>query len=163
MTAIDHQIERIKQFWEDQAATHGSDLAATNPDVYAKELELKALADALDPKLDTLEVGCGNGFNLFRLAEILTGRLVGFDYSENMITAAQHANERHPQRHRLSFSIGDVLGDLSAYSGAQQIFTDRGLINLPTLDLQLSALANLAEILEPGGRLVLARIIHGTA
>lgn len=155
MTAADAKIDKIKRFWEKQATKHRTDLAATNPDYFAKELELKALAKALDPRLDTLEAGCGNGYNLLRLADTLQARMTGFDYSAGMIDSAIEARADDPARDRLSFFVGDVLEDLSRFGSFPQVFTDRCLINLPSLELQMKALSNLANILEPGGRLVL--------
>lgn len=152
----DPRIERIHEFWNGQARAHATGLAATTPDPLLKEIELAALARALDPDADTFEMGCGNGYNLLALAGgHLGGRLVGVDYASEMIAAAGRARAGHPARDRVAFAVGDALGDLAPFGTFGQVFTDRCLINLPEMGLQLQAVANLERIIRPGGRLVL--------
>lgn len=149
------KIAKIRSFWDEQADRHQADLAATNPDIIAKELELRALRDALRQDADTLEAGCGNGYNLFNLAEHLNGRLVGFDYSESMIGAALDRLKNLSDGERYTFKVADILDDLSDLGTYEQVFTDRCLINLPTDDLHARAIENLAGTVKPCGRLVL--------
>jgi SAM-dependent methyltransferase len=148
-------IDDIRAFWDKQGREHGAALAATNPDTYAKQIEIAALTRALDPACDTLEAGCGNGYNLFALSGNLTGRLTGFDYAPALVEAAQAAAGERPDADRFRFESGNILEDLSRFGRFRQVFTDRCLINLPSLDMQLAALSNLAGIVEPGGRVVL--------
>ncbi len=136
----------ILEFWNEQARTHGTDLAATMPDPLLKCLELAALRRHLDPALDTIEVGCGNGVNLLHLSETFTGRLTGIDFSPDMIAAARQAGSA------IDFQVEDIFNLRGQWP---QIFTDRCLINIPRFDLQIRAAINLAAALAPGGRLVL--------
>jgi len=53
------------------------------------------------------------------------------------------------------FHVGDIFGDLRGLGEFQQIFTNRCLINLPELDLQIQAVENLASLLGQDGQLVL--------
>ena len=152
----ERQIRKIQEFWDGQGRCHGADLAATNPDVLAKELEIDALRRPLDPALAVLEAGCGNGFNLFRLAKTFSAPLAGFDYARSLIEAAERRlADSGPLKTSISFRCGDILGDLASLGRFEQAFTDRCLINLPSLELQLSALDNLAGRIAKGGRLVL--------
>lgn len=155
MNDTEKRIEKIKGFWNQQAEKHSADLAATDPDPLAKELEFRALCRVLDPALDTLEAGCGNGYNLFWLAKTFSGRLVGFDYAPAMVAAAKQELRQTGFSERLGFHVANILDDLTFLGKFPQIFTDRCLINLPALDLQVEAVNNLASILEPCGRLVL--------
>lgn len=157
MTAGSHdrRIESIREFWNSQAREHQTDLAATTPDPLAKDLEIAALVRHLDPGRDTLEVGCGNGVNILRLLAHLRGRVVGVDYSEGMIEAAQKALDGHPKAGRVRFAVADILRNLESLGTFPQIFTARCLINLPSLELQVKAVESLSGVLEPGGRLVL--------
>jgi SAM-dependent methyltransferase len=156
------RIEAIKGFWNDQAQAHGADLAATTPDPIAKDLEVAALMRHLDPNKDTLEIGCGNGTNIFRLADHLGKRILGIDYAEHMVEAANEALQaRSPEdRARIRFAVGDITESLERLGCFPQIFTVRCLINLPTLDHQLAALGNVAAILEEGGRLVVIESVR---
>lgn len=155
MNDTEKRIEKIKEFWNQQAEKHSADLAATMPDPLAKELELQALCRVLDPALDTLEAGCGNGYNLFYFVETFSGRLVGFDYAPAMVAAANERLSQTDNGARMSFHVANVLDDLTFLGQFPQIFTDRCLINLPSLDLQIDAITNLSRILVTGGRLVL--------
>ena len=153
-TACEH-TEKVRAFWNSQASQHAGDLLATTPDSLIKGLEIDALRAALDPSADTIEVGCGNGYNLLGLADFLEGRLVGVDYAPEMIKAARQAATARNDQARIRFMVGDVLGDLDFLGTFGQVFTDRCLINLPSLDAQVQALDNLRRLVRPGGRLVL--------
>lgn len=156
------RMAEVKEFWNDQAREHGTGLSATTPDPIAKELEVAALMRHLDPQLDTLEIGCGNGANIFRLVAHLRGCILGIDYAKDMIAAAcaSCAKNFAPEDDRISFKSGDIMEDLGTFGKFSQIFTVRCLINLPTLEHQLQAVRNIAGILEPGGRLVLIESVR---
>jgi SAM-dependent methyltransferase len=152
------RMTAIKGFWNEQARKHGTDLAATTPDPIAKDLEIGALKRHLDPALDTLEIGCGNGTDILRLLDHLRSRrVVGIDYAEDMIEAAKKSMSELSlaDRSRVAVDVGDIMKDLTPLGRFSQIFTVRCLINLPTLDHQLQAVRNIDAILKPGGRLVL--------
>ena len=146
-------LSRIHEFWEHQALKHRTDLQAVMPDVLLKELELRALRGALDPALDTLEAGCGNGVNLVPLSQDFTGKLTGFDYSDSMISAAKEAASQAGRA--IEFHTANVLDDLGFLGTFPQVFTVRCLINLPSLDMQLRAVENLAGCVKAGGRMAL--------
>jgi SAM-dependent methyltransferase len=148
--------EDIREYWNDQAKRYGADLAATMPDPLLKKLELAALRRWLDPDASTLEVGCGNGFNLIELSAFLKADLVGIDYAAEMIAAANSALTARPSlARRCSFAVGDILDFPKDGRRYRQIFTDRCLINLTSLQLQLQGVGNLAAALEARGRLTL--------
>jgi SAM-dependent methyltransferase len=148
-------VERIPEYWEGKAHQHRENLAATTPDPLAKDLEIGALKAVLDPALDTLEVGCGNGYNLFALAETFSGSLTGIDFAPAMIDVARESAKARPDGKRFRFEVGSVLDDLGRLGEVPQIFTDRCLINLTSLEEQVVALENLARVLPAGGRLAL--------
>lgn len=148
-------VEEIREYWDDNARRHRAGLAATTPDPLAKELEVAALKRALDPALDTLEVGCGNGYNLFSLAVTFSGALTGVDFAPAMIEVANETARTRLDAARFRFEVASVLDDLSRLGKFQQVFTDRCLINLTSLDEQVAGLENLARALPVGGRLAL--------
>lgn len=160
MTQNEKTIQDIRTFWNQQAEKHGRDLTATTPDPLAKKLEIKALRETLDPNLRTLEAGCGNGYNLFRLAESFTSGLVGFDYAEAMIATAKESLKTADSDSKIEFHLASILDDVSFLGTFPQIYTDRCLINLPSMDIQIEAIANLATILEPKGKLVLIESVQ---
>jgi SAM-dependent methyltransferase len=151
------RMAAVKGFWNEQARRHGADLAATTPDPIAKDLEIAALKRHLDPALDTLEIGCGNGTDILRLLDHLRARMVGIDYAEDMIEAARQTVAGLPEqdRTRVNVDVGDLTKDMTPLGRFPQIFTVRCLINLPTLEHQLQAVRNIDTILDPGGNLLL--------
>jgi SAM-dependent methyltransferase len=148
--------ESIKAFWDEQAKKYQDSLKATTPDPLGKELEVDALKREIDPDIPTLEAGCGNGYNIFQLEKFSNEKLVGFDYSQNMIDAAnKRLSELDGLNDKIRFFCTSILDDLSFLGKFHQIFTDRCLINLLSLEQQIAAVASLSTILELGGRLVL--------
>ena len=143
----------IKDFWKDQVVKHGTSVEATMPDFYLKELELDAITRALIPDVDTIEIGCGNGYNLFSLKDYFSRRLVGVDYVDEMIKEA--SKQQKEQSRDIEFYVGDVLGDLSSFGTFTQLFTIRCLINLTSIDDQITAVENMANLLRPGGLMAL--------
>ena len=148
-------LQRIKEYWDQRAAAHGTSDSAVNNDPFAKQLELRAIEEAVVPTLPLLELGCGNGQNLFHLAKYFAAPLVGVDYSENMIASAKRMHVENPTKANLSFHVGDILSDLSHLGKFDQILTVRCIINLPTAEQQLAAVSNLGSLLNDGGRLFL--------
>jgi len=153
-TEIAGLTKKIHGFWEERAEKFRGNFEAVTNDPLIKELELGALEKVVDPAADLLEAGCGNGANVISLASRVEGHLYGFDYSEQMIQAAQSGSEINGVAGRIHFSVGDVLGDLSHFPKFSQLFTDRCLINLPSHELQVQAALNLAERVEEGGHLI---------
>lgn len=153
------QTVEVKQHWERLAKRYGADLKATTHTPTIKRLEIAAIARAIrqagideNTPAEILEVGCGNGHNCLALNELFVGtRFTGVDYVSEMVAAARR------ERSSVRFEIGDVLtldqyADLGTFD---VVFTDRLLINLPSLDDQLRALDQLAAKVRPGGHLII--------
>ena len=152
--------DAIKEYWERRAA-EGSDGAVTTNDVHLRELEHTALVQTLREVTDTegarlLDVGCGDGLTTLRVAKKLPGlRVLGIDYSENMIALARVGLEREEDAglaKQIEFVEGDVT-NLRAATGGKRfdvVVTDRCLINLDSADKQYDALRQIAECLNPG-------------
>ncbi|MBT5399196.1 class I SAM-dependent methyltransferase [bacterium] len=150
------KTENIRRFWNDQGDKFLDSIEATTPDPLAKELELEALEAVLDRSKRTLEAGCGNGYNLFSLSTHIKEDLVGFDYSNSMIEVANKTLLNKPKlSSRISFYNASILDDISSLGSFPQIFTDRCLINLTSINQQIDALNNLSNMLDFGGNLVL--------
>ena len=157
----------IRKHWQNWAQEYGTALRATTKRPTAKELEIDALArhlraiGAAETRLEVLEVGCGNGHNLVALAELFPqAMLTGVDYVPEMIAAAEEYLRILPQKtaSRIRLHIGDVL-DLSATEGLlpayDVVFTDRCLINLNSVEKQVTAIDQLRDRLGPAGSLIL--------
>lgn len=155
----------IKQHWERWAREFETDLRATTKTPTIKRLEVDALHRALSRAgvagrpAQVLEVGCGNGHNCLALADLLPdATITGIDYVEDMVAHATALRARSAARHRLRFHVGDASAlvehpDLGrSYDAA---FTVRCIVNLNTPEAQRAAVSQLAEVVRPGGHVVL--------
>jgi ubiquinone/menaquinone biosynthesis C-methylase UbiE len=157
--------EQIKEHWRDWAKTHGTGLNATTKTGTLKALEIDALSRRLSAigvrqtPSRVLEVGCGNGMNCFGLARQFPNmRLDGIDYTAEMIEAAVQAARANGVQDRTRFFVGNAL-ELSSTVELQQeydvIFTDRCLINIEKVELQLQTITGLAARVRRGGHLIM--------
>lgn len=157
-------LDEIRKHWDHLAKEHGCELESTTKTPTIKQLEINALSRVINQFLvvtrrhSILEVGCGNGHNMFGLARLFPHfTFLGLDYSEEMILAARKLNENFPDTH-LEFAVGDVLRLSETMESSEHfdlVFTDRLLINLNSWELQQSALTQLALHTGAGGFLVL--------
>src|SRR5712671_5658888 len=82
--------EKILGFWNERSTL--GQLAGTN-DFVLTEIEQRFLVDALPANSRVLDVGCGNGGSLIRMAKDKGATGVGFDFSEGMVKTARAAVE----------------------------------------------------------------------
>ncbi len=107
---------------------------------------------ALEPPDRTLDVGCGRGELLVRIAERTGGGGLGVDISEEQIAIArEQATLRAPGEH-LIFEVRDA-GALVAPAGGYAVAACLGSTH--ALGGLEPALARLAELVRPGGYLVI--------
>lgn len=162
--------ENIKEFWEQEASEWGESPQVTIRDHYFRLHELHALIGVIPRVERLLDIGCGTGFGTMYVAR--RARItVGVDYSEHMIRWAQRllgdAAYRaktgelsllwplEPPPGELLFAVGDILNLKTPVSDFGCISGQRILINLPTHEQQIRALANLRAVAAPGATLVL--------
>lgn len=97
-----------------------------------------------------LDAGCGNG----RLLEALKDKKIeylGIDNSTELIKAAQN---NYPQN---EFRVADILNlDNVPESGFDYIFCLAVLQHIPSVELRIKFLKNLASKLKPAGRLIVS-------
>ncbi len=143
--------DSVRDFWDKQAAIAGGE--ATCPDAAYRELEIARIIECIDPKTESiLDVGCGNGYSTLKFAQhALNAKIMGFDFSEPMITEA-----RRFQSQRVCFCVGNVLDALRPDGPKwETIVSERCLINLSSWEEQQQALLNLRDALSPTGKLIL--------
>lgn len=158
------ELKEIRAHWDALAQKHGLDLKSTTKTPTIKQLEINALARAISKFASVskansvLEIGCGNGHNLFGLSRLFpTFKFHGVDYSDDMIVAACKIKNELPGS-QLDFSTGDVL-NLTATASFQNsfdvVFTDRLLINLNSWELQQKGIKEIVSCVKSNGLLVI--------
>jgi len=157
------ELDDIKKHWNKNAKSNTTSILSTTKTPTIKKLEIDAFYREILKLSDNkktgrlLEVGCGNGHNLFGLKQLLPNlRFQGVDYSEDMIEAAQKINYEN-YNSEIEFSVADALKipneKLKSYT-YDFVITNRMLINLNSWTLQQEALRNIAELLNPSGSLI---------
>ncbi len=148
-------------FW-DGRSTLG--IAAGSGDINLKLLEIKAIQGHIQNYTNVLDAGCGNSYTLEALAnEHKSVNFFGFDYSPGMVTEAQKYLIEKSLDERVKICRGNLLDPpfkqlqlLGApKNGFDCVFTERSIINLNTLEDQISAILHLWKLLRPGGQMIL--------
>jgi SAM-dependent methyltransferase len=138
-------------FWDKQAVSVADETAVNIHDPEQREIEFDFLLQQLRPGERVLEVGCGNGYSTSRFRPH-TGHVDAFDYSEAMVRRAKSTFGESNNR----FFHDNVLApQLLAPDGYDLVICVRVLINLRDLHEQKRALANIADAVKTGGRLLL--------
>ena len=168
------KLEDIKSHWEKWAKEYETNLRATTKTSTIKKLEINAIYHAIHSTpfskgkdIDVLEVGCGNGYNCFALSELLEGFFfTGVDYVEDMVNNANKIKlDNQPKYQRVDFQVGDLL-NLNNHENLKEsyhfVFTDRCIINLNIVELQLKAMDQLTQKVREGGYLIILENIDQT-
>ena len=152
------KADDVQAFWDERAA---KEERAGTRDLVAKELEMRTLAEYVEDGMTVCDWGCGNGMTALYLAERFKIWLDGFDYSTEMIAAAERAACEaavlpDPMVDRFcDFAVADVREEPESRVQYDLVFTERTLVNLANWDEQRAAILYLATLVKPGGRLLL--------
>lgn len=137
------------EFWNKRAGL--KEIAGTN-DFPLKGLELNLILDKIPEQSSVLDVGCGNGETLKRLAREKECTGVGLDFSEQMITLARDTSAHEGLSDKLRFQVA-ILPDLPENLGQfDYALTERCLINLDSEATQRQAFLRIMSHVKPGGR-----------
>lgn len=154
-------FEEIKKYWEDRAAGDSS-AQSTTQDFYLREIEYHVLLERIQKYSpdSVADVGCGDGRTTIRLANKFPYILFsGFDYSLFMVENARH-NSLAVESPSIRFDQLDICAGLKDTFGL--IYTTRCLINLPSWDLQKTAIDNIHSALSSRGvYLMIENFIEG--
>jgi SAM-dependent methyltransferase len=146
-------------------AMDAHNLYATSRDYNNRELEIDAIRNFVVGSR-VLDIGCGNGYTLLTLGTLIrNGRLVGVDFSENMIEGARtllkskftDLLETQPE-----FVNSDVESYLETVKPGQfdTIISERLIVNLPSWNYQREIISAIVDRLAAGGRYLM---IEGSA
>jgi SAM-dependent methyltransferase len=148
--------ERIIDYYNQRVSQYGTAGQSTLLDNNLRALEVETVKNWLSSADVVLEVFCGNGVSSLELAKYCKS-LVGCDLSEKMIESAKRnlATSGSPTTN-VSFEERNVLDIDVAYAEGQfnTVVSVRGLINLPTRELQESAILKIHKLLPKGGKFI---------
>ena len=152
MIEAEDNIRDIQAYWNQRAS-----LApwAGSRDVLAKQLEIEAIAGYVRDGMHILDIGCGNGLTAIELAKRFHVDVMGFDYAEEMVSAANKLAVGQKLCGSVTFRIGDVRKLEEISDRFDLIYTERVIINLPSWELQKKAIADICNLLAPNGLFVM--------
>jgi SAM-dependent methyltransferase len=157
------EVRRIKAHWDQVAKTRGEAFdevfplgyAGTYKDYNLQHLEMDSILNYLKPGDRVADIGCGKGYSALYMAWKKKIRIVGIDYSEEMVGLATKNMEELSRKGELAgeadFAVGDVMEERIYPGEFDVIYTERCLINLPTWDEQKDAIRKLANCISSGG------------
>ncbi len=129
-------------------------------DLIARELEVRSIERHVQDGMRVLDVGCGDGATLMRLAKNHSGEFLGIDPAEDMVKAALETNLREQYGPgRIWFEVGNVL-TWEPRTTYDLILTQRCLINLPDVRRQQAAIRRILSWLKPGGKFLMCECVQ---
>jgi ubiquinone/menaquinone biosynthesis C-methylase UbiE len=134
-----------------------TDPYATSRDHNLRELEILAIERHL-PAGRILDLGCGNGYTLLSLARArATSRMIGVDFSEQMINGARELLAREPRECAIEFVCDNAVTYVSqaADASVDAVITERFLLNLPEPATQRTVIQDIYRVLATGGRFIM--------
>jgi ubiquinone/menaquinone biosynthesis C-methylase UbiE len=152
----EEKIRKIIEYYNKRVSKYGVSGKSTLLDENMRTLEIETVTSWLSPSDRVLDVCCGNGVSTVEFAKFC-GSIVGIDLSEKMIETARlllKSSTTLPQN--ISFEIGNILDLPQKYKDGQfnTVVSVRGLINLPSWELQKQAILNVHKILPLRGKFI---------
>ncbi len=154
----------IKNFWDNQAKKFGQSHEVSWGDERMINLEIDEIAKYINNGDKVLDVGCANGYSALRQCERNDIRLVGVDFSEEMIKQAlmnleyesSHINHETCPPPKAGFRVGDVRKLDFPDNTFDVTYTTRCLINLPTWEDQIQGIKECIRVTRKGGKILLS-------
>jgi ubiquinone/menaquinone biosynthesis C-methylase UbiE len=147
---VEKRSEMVRENYDTIADNVG--LYTTSRDFNLRELEIDFVLRNIKDG-DVLDMGCGNGYTLIRVAQEHTGRMVGLDFSANMIEGAKILVDKFSDQLKVKpdFQVADVRKLDYPDNSFDYIISERLIQNLPTKQVQLETIREAHRVLKPGG------------
>ena len=152
----DEKIAKIVEYYDKRVEKYGASSGATLLDSNMRLLETQCAASWLSSEDAVLDVFCGNGITTVELARHCRS-ITGIDLSTKMIeTAKGYVESRKPRLDNVSFANLNILDIQKVFApeSFDAVTSIRGLINLPSWELQKQAISSIGELLPKGGKFV---------
>ncbi|MEU8266659.1 methyltransferase domain-containing protein [Sphaerisporangium sp. NPDC049002] len=167
-----HEPERTSEFYDvsnlilielwSENFHHGYWLS--DDDESSNQIATDRLTDLLIEKSDLgrggrlLDVGCGIGTSVFRLAESSPAEIVGISNNQAQIDEANRRARAKDLDHRVSFENADVLALPYADESFDVVWVFEALMHME----RLPTLREIRRVLRPGGRVIVTDLLqHG--
>lgn len=141
-----------KEFWDSRADLG---IKAGSNDTVMKYLEMSMINEYVKDGMRILDFGCGNGVTMCDIASRHDVSILGIDFSDAMIDAAERNARSAGLLDRLSFSCGDQNTIKELDSRFDLIYTERCIINLSSWEEQKNTIIDLVRLLKDDGRYVM--------
>ena len=145
--------KELFQKYEELALT--GDDKKTAQDFNLRDLEIEFALPYIKSAQNVLDIGCGLGYTTRKYASQSAGKIVGLDYSPNMIEGAKKISSNQKDSSRIIFTCQSVVQTNFNDAQFDVIVSHRCLMALLDWNLQKNALVELARILKKGGVLIL--------
>lgn len=144
-------FDQVRKYWDERAAADSS-AQSTTQDFYLREIEFRVIRELVrrhDPAR-VMDAGCGDARTTARLAaEFRRVQFIGGDFSAAMVRNAR-TNIDRAGIDNLDVMLCDVSRALPV-AQLDMVYSTRCLINLPTWELQKTALKSIADAIVSGG------------
>ena len=153
---IDPKTKKIIEYYDARVSEHGDVGQSTLLDNNMRVLEIETVQKWLSENDRVLEIFCGNGISTLEYATHCK-QVIGCDLSEQMIASAKrNLANRKPLRTNVVFEQRNVLDIDSAYNRNpfDAVVSIRGLINLPSREMQKEAILKVHKLLPKNGKFI---------
>jgi len=153
----EEKTETIKKIYNE---TDGKTRYATSPDFNLRELEINFIMESIveqnfGDSAKVLDVGCGNGLTLLRLAQTFKADFRGIDFSNSMIEGAHYLIKQFEGlKATPTFNIGDARKIEYPDNYFDVVISERLLLNLPNEEIQKEVIKEIYRVLKLGGLLI---------
>lgn len=152
----EEKTRKIIEYYSERVSKYGVSGKSTLLDDNMRMLEIETVKSWLSLSDKVLDICCGNGVSTVEFAKCCES-IVGIDLSEKMIeTARQLSNSKKCLPRNISFEDENILDLGSKYRVGRfnAVVSVRGLINLPSWELQQQAILNIHKMLATGGKFI---------
>ncbi len=153
---IDSEMKRIIEYFDKRVFDHGDTGYSTLFDDNMRSLEIETVRNWLTETDQVLDTFCGNGISTLEFATRCR-QIVGCDFSEGMIASAKrNLSSRRPPITNLTFEHRNIMEIDNAYMPGQfdTIVSIRGLMILPTREMQKEAILKIHGLLPKNGKFI---------
>lgn len=154
-------VNKVRTVWDEFARKYGPDRRASTPDAYLVDLEVRTLVRHIRDGEIVLDIGAGNGYTAFKLAQKKSIDIIGVDLSSEMVACARRMVNNYDDKLKgaVHFELGDILNsEILERFGENRfdtVLTKRTLINVLSWKEQKESIIKIWHLLKPNGKFII--------